>query len=58
MAPHIEPESGMESRGGDERPGVEHPRGTLAIVGAYGVLFLVGWLIFYFVVFAGRGHIH
>jgi hypothetical protein len=43
-----------------ERPAAqeEHPRGTLALVGAFGVLFLVGWLIMYFVVFAGRGPMH
>lgn len=36
----------------------EHPRGTLAIVGLFGLLFFIGWLVMYFVVFAGRGHIH
>jgi hypothetical protein len=36
----------------------EHPRGTLAIVAVFGALFLVGWLVMYFVVFAGRGHLH
>jgi hypothetical protein len=36
----------------------EHPRGTLAIVAAFGVLFLIGWLFMYFVVFAGRGPVH
>ena len=45
----------------DERPLVpveeEHPRGTLAIVGVFGVLFLLGWLFMYFVVFAGRGEL-
>lgn len=35
--------------------GEEHPRGTLAIVGAFGAFLLIGWLFFYFVVFAGRG---
>jgi hypothetical protein len=35
-----------------------HPRGTLAIVAAFGVLFLIGWLVMYFVVFASRGHLH
>jgi hypothetical protein len=32
-----------------------HPRGTLAIVGVYGVLFALGWLILYFFVFVPRG---
>jgi hypothetical protein len=36
----------------------EHPRGTLAIVAVFGILFLIGWLVMYFVVFAGRGHLH
>jgi hypothetical protein len=36
----------------------EHPRGTLAVVAAFGLLFLAGWLFMYFVVFAGRGHLH
>jgi hypothetical protein len=33
----------------------EHPRGTLAVVGLFGVVFLLGWLAFYFFVFAPRG---
>jgi hypothetical protein len=41
----------------DEDPEV-HPRGTLAIVAIYGLLFLVGWLFFFFGVFQGRGHVH
>lgn len=36
----------------------EHPRGTLAIVGFFGLVFFVSWLVMYFVVFAGRGHLH
>ncbi len=32
-----------------------HPRGTLAIVGIYGLLFVIGWLIMYFGVFLPRG---
>lgn len=32
-----------------------HPKGTLAIVGIYGLLFAVGWLIMYFAVFVPRG---
>ena len=33
----------------------EHPRGTLLIVGMYGFLFVLGWLILYFFVFLPRG---
>ena len=43
---------------GSSDPPLELPLGTLAIVGVYGLLFLIGWLVFYFVVFAGRGHVH
>ncbi len=39
-----------------EHPDVgEHPRGTLAIVGLYGLLFLVGWLALLFFVYLPRG---
>ncbi len=34
-----------------------HPRGTLAAVGVYGLLFALGWLIIYFFVFIPRGAI-
>lgn len=36
----------------------EHPRGTLVVVGIFGVVFFAAWLVLYFVVFAGRGHLH
>jgi hypothetical protein len=32
-----------------------HPVGTLAIVGLYGLLFALGWLAFYFLLFRSRG---
>lgn len=32
-----------------------HPVGTLAIVLVYGLLFTLGWLAFYFLVFRARG---
>jgi hypothetical protein len=32
-----------------------HPIGTLAIVGIYGVLFAVGWLLVYLYVYLSRG---
>jgi hypothetical protein len=46
-----------DSRKGPERSD-EHPRGTLVIVGLFGLLFLVGWLLVYFLVFAARGELH
>jgi hypothetical protein len=35
-----------------------HPRGTLAIVIVFAVLFALGWLAMYFVRFLGRGAPH
>ena len=35
-----------------------HPRGTLAIVAVFGVLFAIAWLATYFFVFLGRGATH
>ena len=32
-----------------------HPRGTLAIVAAFGLLFAFGWLAVYFFIFISRG---
>lgn len=32
-----------------------HPVGTLAIVGIYGLLFVLGWLALYFYVYLSRG---
>jgi hypothetical protein len=32
-----------------------HPKGTLAIVAVYGLLFVLGWLVLYFAVFIPRG---
>jgi hypothetical protein len=32
-----------------------HPRGTLAIVGLYGLLFAIGWLAFFFFIYLPRG---
>lgn len=32
-----------------------HPRGTLAIVGLYGLLFVLGWLAFFFFLYLPRG---
>ncbi len=36
-------------------PGDSHPRGTLAIVGLYGVLFLLGWFAMYLFIYLRRG---
>ncbi len=33
----------------------KHPRGTLAVVGLYGVIFILAWLAFFFFVYAPRG---
>ncbi|MEK6610328.1 MAG: hypothetical protein AABZ35_05360 [Gemmatimonadota bacterium] len=33
----------------------KHPIGTLAIVGVYGLLFVLGWLAIYYFVFVPRG---
>lgn len=32
-----------------------HPRGTFALIGVFGALFAVGWLLIYFLVYAPRG---
>ena len=45
----------LESRISQEPEDFGHPRGTLAIVGAFGLLFLLGWLIFYVYLFMQRG---
>lgn len=37
---------------------VEHPRGTLAIVAIFGLLFALGWLAVYVFVFLARGAPH
>lgn len=40
--------------------GFEHPRGTLAVVGVFGLLFALAWLATYLFVFLERGapHLH
>jgi len=35
-----------------------HPRGTLAIVALFGLLFGVGWLLMYLWLFLQRGGLH
>jgi hypothetical protein len=36
-------------------PNEEHPRGTLALVGAYGIMFAVGWFAIYVYLYLARG---
>lgn len=35
----------------------EHPIGTLVFIGAYGLLFVLGWLAVYVFVFLERGRV-
>lgn len=42
----------MSESGSD--PG-KHPRGTLALVGLYGLLFVLGWLALFVFVYLPRG---
>ncbi len=35
--------------------GDKHPRGTLALVGLYGLLFAIGWLAVFLFVYLPRG---
>ena len=35
--------------------GLGHPKGTLAVVGVYMALFIVGWILFYYFLFLPRG---
>ena len=39
----------------DPRGPTEHPRGTLALIALYGVLFAAGWLAIYFLIYVPRG---
>ncbi len=40
----------------DPKPPLEgHPRGTLAIVAIYGLLFVAGWAALYFLTYLPRG---
>jgi hypothetical protein len=38
-----------------DSPHLQHPIGTLAIVGIYGLLFVAGWLLVYVYVYLSRG---
>ena len=33
----------------------KHPRGTLALVGLYGLVFVIGWLAIFLLVYLPRG---
>lgn len=33
----------------------DHPKGTIAICLIYGLLFAIGWVVFYFAIFLPRG---
>ena len=39
----------------DDRQHTAHPKGTLLVIGLYGVLFVVGWFAVYFLVYLKRG---
>lgn len=44
---------------GDGLPdAIGHPRGTLAVVVIFGVLFALGWFAMYLIRFAGQGMPH
>ena len=55
--PNEQPLTRVESE--PELPaGIEHPRGTLAIVVLFGVVFALGWLAMYFLRFMSAGVPH
>ncbi len=35
--------------------GEQHPRGTLLLIGLYGLLFVIGWFVVYVAVYLERG---
>jgi hypothetical protein len=39
----------------DPKEPSEHPRGTLALMGLYGVLFALGWFAIYLFIYLARG---
>ena len=52
------PVSDLPSASAVEPVDLGHPRGTLAIVAVFGLLFALGWLATYFLIFLGRGAPH
>lgn len=58
---HQPPSSSTGQQGIDNharREDVGHPRGTLAIVAIFGLLFALGWVAMYVCRFLGRGAPH
>lgn len=55
-----EPAPGVAAEASLVPEGFEHPRGTLAVVGVFGLLFALAWLGTYLFVFLERGlpHLH
>jgi hypothetical protein len=51
-------DSSDSSRNEDRHEDFGHPRGTLAIVIIFGMLFMLGWLAMYFGMFLPRGAMH
>jgi hypothetical protein len=39
----------------EQKPSVEHPRGTLLIVGLYGLLVVLSWFGVYLLIYLKRG---
>jgi hypothetical protein len=39
----------------DRAPQAAHPKGTLLVIGLFGLLFTAGWLAVYFLVYLKRG---
>ncbi len=55
-APAVPPDAATAAAGGPLDLG--HPKGTLAIVILYALLFTLGWLALYWLVFVPRGTPH
>lgn len=57
---HSDDSQSQSERTADELPpeAFDHPRGTLAIVLIYGLLFGLGWWALYVIEFLGRGATH
>ena len=60
MEPHTPPPREVTTNESVLPEGFEHPRGTLAVVGVFGLLFALAWLATYLFVFLERGapHLH
>jgi hypothetical protein len=51
----ITTESGRTMTEPPETPAVGHPRGTLAVIAVYALLFMAGWLAIYLFTYTPRG---